>query len=211
MEHTIYVITNEVNGKEYVGVTSDLKRRWRRHRADARRGVERYLYHAMRKYEVEQFSIQVVDHAEAREQAYELEKQWIADLDTYHGEGYNMTPGGDGFSGTGEDHPMYGRTGEDHPMHGVTGEDHPGYATGADNPMHGLTGGDNPNSTLGNSAARVVKWYVANSTLTQAEIGEMFGVSDATVSMIKTGRRYPSVAPNPPADNGQLRLPLGAT
>jgi len=261
MEYTIYVITNEVNGKEYVGVTSDLKRRWRRHRGRARRGHNEHLYNAMRKHGADQFSIQPVEHVEAREQAFDVEKQWIADLDTYQGEGYNMTPGGDsGPEMTGERNPMYGRTGEDHPshghrlsgedhpMHGRTGEDHPAHGhrlsgedhpmhgrtgednpmhgrgnlvsgenngmhgrTGEDNPMHARTGEAHPQSKLTNNEASALKWYALNSILSQREIGQMFGVSRGSVGKIARGDRWPNLDPKPPADNGQLRLPLGAT
>jgi len=270
MEYTIYVITNEVNGKEYVGVTCDLERRWRQHKQNVRNKQSGHLYNAMRKYRIEYFSIQVVESAETREQACELEKQWIADLDTYHGAGYNMTEGGDrppvltgedhpmygrtgqdapmygreGVSGenhpmygvTGEDHPgsqltgednpmydngemiagednpMYGRTGQDAPLYGVTGEDHPAYGrTGEDHPMYGHTGQDSPTSKLSKSEASLLKWYALNSNLTLTEVGKMFGVHNSQVSRIKRGQNWPNLDPKPPADNGQLRLPLGAT
>jgi len=194
MEYTIYVITNEVNGKEYVGVTSQgVERRWREHKRAARKDENGHLYNAIRKYGADKFSVQPVEHFEARKQAFDVEKQWIADLDTYHGEGYNMSEGGELPPRlTGEDHPMYGRTGEDAPMYGRTGE-------------------DNPNSKLTSDEAGIIKWCALNSTFSQKEIGQMFGVSDGSVSKIKRGLRYPDIDPKPPAQNGQLRLPLGAT
>jgi len=206
MDYTIYVITNEVNGKEYVGVTSDLRGRWSSHKTAARKGHDTHLYNAMRKHGVDQFSIQPVEHVEAREQAFDVEKQWIADLDTFHGRGYNQTTGGDAPPLlTGEDAPLYGVTGEDHPTHGMTGKDSPAYG------RNDMSGEDNPAAKLTSDEASHVKWYSLNSSLSQREIGSIFGVSKTMVRYIKFGENWPNATPNPPADNGQLRLPLGAT
>jgi hypothetical protein len=107
---------------------------------------------------------------------------------------------------------MYGRTGEDHPMYGRTGEDAPRYGeTGEDHPMYGVTGKDHPNCKLSNDDARSLKWYALYTNLTQAEIGQKFAVSRGYVSEIKTENKRADLDPKPPADNGQLRLSLGAT
>ena len=56
----IYVITNDVNGKQYVGKTNfSLERRFREHIADSKRERcnKRPLYSAMNKYGVEHFHI----------------------------------------------------------------------------------------------------------------------------------------------------------
>jgi hypothetical protein len=95
---------------------------------------------------------------------------------------------------SGEDHPMHGRTGEDHPTHG-----------------HKLSGEDHPNSKLTNNEASAVKWYALNSTLSRKEIAQMFGVGSSSVGDIARDESWPNLDPKPPADNGQLRLPLGAT
>jgi len=211
MEYTIYVITNEVNGKEYVGVTCrSVKRRWSNHKSRARNGTKTHLYSAMRKHGVGQFLIQPVERAEIQERAFKLEKQWIADLDTYHGEGYNMTPGGEGTSG--KNNPMYGQTAEDYPNLQHAGKDNPMHGrTGEDAPAYGRTGEDCPNSKMSRDEASALKWYACYTTRTQTQIGEMFGVCSGQVSHIKSGKSWPNLDPKPPADNGQLRLPLGAT
>lgn len=222
MEYTIYVITNEVNGKEYVGVTSQgVEHRWAQHKSSAQRGVETHLYNAMRKYGAEGFLIQSVEHAEAQDKAFDLEKQWIADLDTYHGQGYNMSEGGESPPHlTGEDNPMYGRTGEDAPMYGrgdlVSGENNGMYGrgdlvSGEDHPMYGRTGENASNSSLSRKEAAQIKWYALATERTQRNIGARFGISARQVGHIKNGSRWPNLDPKPPADNGQLRLPLGAT
>jgi group I intron endonuclease len=93
----IYKITNTVNGKVYVGQTcAPLERRWREHKGDARtRTTCRYLHAAMRKYGYENFTIEVVDRSDSRDELAEKEIAWIAKLDAMNPEkGYNCTSGG---------------------------------------------------------------------------------------------------------------------
>lgn len=99
--YEIYVVTNGANGKKYVGQTGcGYEKRWKAHR-NASRTIDNYFYRAIRKYGVEQFSIEVVATCETREEANTLEIQWIADLRSLdREEGYNGMLGGDGSNPT---------------------------------------------------------------------------------------------------------------
>ena len=95
----VYLITNNVNGKVYVGKTvHTLKERWRPHLYWAKRGFKgMVLYSAIRKYGNEAFSIKELGVANTPEELNALERLQIA----CHGStdprvGYNMTVGGDG-------------------------------------------------------------------------------------------------------------------
>lgn len=93
----IYVITNDVNGKPYVGKTNfSLERRFREHIADSKRERcnKRPLYSAMNKYGVEHFHIEQLEECSADDSA-EREEYWITKLSTYGHTGYNATRGGD--------------------------------------------------------------------------------------------------------------------
>lgn len=60
----IYVITNQINGKQYVGkTTGTIKDRFRSHICDSkkRKCEKRPLYNAMRKYGIENFSIEQLE------------------------------------------------------------------------------------------------------------------------------------------------------
>jgi len=96
---TIYLITNLVNDKIYVGQTNQfLERRWTLHKCRARRneGYTAHLYNAMRKYGIDSFVIKEVMTCETSEQANYLESIWIILLDSMNPKvGYNMTSGGD--------------------------------------------------------------------------------------------------------------------
>ena len=88
----IYVITNDINGKQYVGKTNNsIAKRFKEHIKDGKR--ERYekrpLYSAMNKYGIEHFHIEGLEECSAEESA-EREKYWIAKLDTYGHNGYKI-------------------------------------------------------------------------------------------------------------------------
>lgn len=95
----IYVITNEVNGKQYVGKTTDtIEERYKGHLHDRSRPYieKRPLYDAMNKYGIEHFSIKQLEEC-SLDILEEREQYWINKLNTFH-QGYNATLGGDGKS-----------------------------------------------------------------------------------------------------------------
>lgn len=94
----VYRITNLINGKCYIGVTSrDPNFRWWEHQNTASSGKGFALHQAIRKYGSEHFSFEVICCTKSKEDLGLLEKQLIADNDSlcFGGHGYNMTPGGD--------------------------------------------------------------------------------------------------------------------
>lgn len=105
MPSSIYVVENLVNGKKYVGYTSQLpSKRWAEHIRQSRRGTDKLLYRAIRKYGVEKFSFSVVFETDDAFFAQNvMEAQLIRSLGTHAslGRGYNATWGGEGTSGLG--------------------------------------------------------------------------------------------------------------
>lgn len=93
----IYVITNDVNCKQYVGKTnSSIEKRFQEHIRNSRqkRYEKRPLYSAMNKYGIEHFHIGILEECSANESA-DREIYWIDKLCTYGHTGYNATRGGD--------------------------------------------------------------------------------------------------------------------
>ena len=94
----IYQITNNINGKIYVGKTikNNIQERWKEHLKDYKkpRCEKRPLYDAMNKYGSENFSIKELEECSA-EEASEKEIYWIEKLSSFK-YGYNATLGGDG-------------------------------------------------------------------------------------------------------------------
>lgn len=97
----IYKITNDINGKLYIGKTEllDPEKRWKEHLSDYKkdRNEKRPLYLAMKKYGEEHFHFEIIEETNNSE---EREKYWIETFRTYIGfkdcNGYNATLGGDG-------------------------------------------------------------------------------------------------------------------
>lgn len=93
----IYKITNDINGKMYVGKTDfSVEKRFKEHCGDSKRPREenKPLYRAMNKYGINHFHAEVVEEV-PNDILGEREAYWINKLDTYHN-GYNATLGGEG-------------------------------------------------------------------------------------------------------------------
>lgn len=95
---TIYLITNKINGKRYVGQTrTALKVRMSKHYSDAKcepgvTGIDA----AIRKYGQENFDVRVLCEC-PEDQLDRLERYYIEVYNTYNSNyGYNLTPGGQG-------------------------------------------------------------------------------------------------------------------
>lgn len=93
--YKIYLITNNENKKQYVGITKfSLEERFSQH---IKRGF--ILTEAIQKYGHQKFSIKLIEEVESAERAYELEQYYIKQYDTKVPNGYNLTDGGDGIFG----------------------------------------------------------------------------------------------------------------
>lgn len=92
----IYLVTNNINGKQYVGKTKyDIKTRWAQHKCEAKYLKPNvYFIRALHKYGIENFSIQEIEQCNDNE-LLEKEKYYISVYDTYKN-GYNSTLGGEG-------------------------------------------------------------------------------------------------------------------
>lgn len=102
----IYMITNKINNKSYIGLSIDIENRIKAHfsRAFTRdREYDKLLYRAIRKHGVESFSWRVLELCEEKE-LEQKEISWIEKFDTYKN-GYNETIGGEiGNMQKGEQH-----------------------------------------------------------------------------------------------------------
>jgi len=99
----VYLITNNVNNKKYVGVTTlKLNRRWDSHKSDSKR-LKYPLYRSIRKYGINNFSIKpikVIRHKNKNviiEKLNKLEIKYIKKYKSFiewNKGGYNLTRGG---------------------------------------------------------------------------------------------------------------------
>ena len=94
----IYLVTNKINNKKYVGLTiQTLKRRWKYHIEQANRNnikSEKSLHNAIRKYGEDIFQIQKIDFGTTKRDLENKERKWIKKLNTLIPNGYNISAGG---------------------------------------------------------------------------------------------------------------------
>jgi len=93
----IYVITNIVNGKQYVGLTNNLLKRWSSHRKAAGRCPA--LHSALKKYGLDAFVFTHLMDVFDLEHAKEIERELIALKGTKVPNGYNVSDGGESRQG----------------------------------------------------------------------------------------------------------------
>lgn len=118
----IYKITNEINGKAYIGQSNDIHRRWKEHRCKHSWKSNHVIYRAFKKYGIDNFTFEIVCECDI-ENLSNMERHYIKQFGTF-GNGYNETEGGEGISGfrhseetkrklseavMGENHHMYGK------------------------------------------------------------------------------------------------------
>lgn len=98
----IYCVTNNLNGKRYIGqTTKPLKERWYGHVAFSRnpRGYISYFHKAMAKHGVENFAITEVYRCSSQQELNRREAEAIQEYGTMAPNGYNLHPGGAPDSG----------------------------------------------------------------------------------------------------------------
>lgn len=121
----IYLVTNNVNGKRYIGKTTQaIEKRWYQHCKNAEYGIDTYLYRAIRKYGKDNFTVEVLCEGLDDEEILMIE---------HHSPEYNMTKGGDGGDTSsspnyrlsllnrdvsGVNNPNYGKRGPSSPNYG---------------------------------------------------------------------------------------------
>lgn len=99
-DYCVYLITCSASGKRYVGLTrAGVAIRFRNHKYKALKREGGALYHAIRKYGPEAFSVKTMAEGLDRRQACAVEIQLINKFNTRAPNGYNLTAGGEGAVG----------------------------------------------------------------------------------------------------------------
>lgn len=92
----VYVITNLVNAKRYVGKTNRPRVRWYEHRHDAKMGCSLAIHQAIRKHGEDRFTFEIVSEHGSEEEAFLAEVETIKRLESRGLRGYNENDGGRG-------------------------------------------------------------------------------------------------------------------
>ena len=94
----VYSVTNNKNGKRYIGQTiHTLQHRKIEHINKAKRGDGFYFHSSLRKYNFD-FTWETLVVSSSKGELNKLEKYYITKYDTFNNDtkGYNLTPGGEG-------------------------------------------------------------------------------------------------------------------
>ena len=92
----IYKITNLINGKVYIGLTTlTVEQRWKIHVRDSKTNTK-HLYKSIRKYGIDNFYVEKIDETDSFKELGELERKYIKEYQsTDPNKGYNLTAGGE--------------------------------------------------------------------------------------------------------------------
>jgi group I intron endonuclease len=91
----IYLITNKVNGRQYVGQSKcdDINKRWKQHKLCSKRYIGTHLYNAYIKHGIDNFIFKIICIC-FDEDCNKYEIEYIKKYNTLSPNGYNLTPGG---------------------------------------------------------------------------------------------------------------------
>lgn len=94
--HYLYRITNQLNGKVYIGQSSNPEYRWKQHKYDSQRTEPvQYIHRAIAKYGIKNFVFDVIAGCKTQEDADCAEDQLIIQYNSRNKEnGYNLKAGG---------------------------------------------------------------------------------------------------------------------
>lgn len=192
----VYKVTNKINNKVYIGITTKtLEYRKRIHIRDSKT-KNTYFYRALRKYGEDNFTWEIIDTAKTKEELEELEKYYISLYDSFNdkGKGYNTTSGGYSLyditeeekqrrseRAKGKNNPMYG---VESPMKGkhFTKEHKRKISESLKNSYRPhVIGGNNP------SAKKVINLDTNEIFNTLTEASEKYNISKQMISKVCNG------------------------
>lgn len=210
MKKAIYVITNKINGKQYIGQTIHPEKRWWEHRRRAITKYDAYPIHlAIKKYGEENFEFRVVEWTDDYDNR---EHELILEYNTLVPNGYNLIVGGHSPIMYEEDHPRNKVTNqmlesivEDLRKYTMTDVELSKKYCVSEKIISDINHGRShrlPNITypirtfnqrpnrLSEKQADEIKSLLLNSKLSYQEIADKIGTSKSIVYQINTGRNF---------------------
>mgnify|MGYP001569787640 CR=1 FL=1 len=194
----VYKLTNKINGKGYIGITSKtLESRFRGHLNHCRKGKIRYAIHnSLIKYGVDNFDKCTLYEGVSWKEIQVVERALIAEYGTYFPNGYNLTRGGGGTLGFKH---IVGRKMSKEAVK-RSAEKRRGQKRTDEMKKH-ISLGRIGKGLNNKAAASLTKGDVAvikcllNLNKSQTEIGCLFNIDQSAISKIKTGKHWSDITP----------------
>lgn len=189
----VYKVTNKVNGKVYIGrTTQSLSKRKSGHKSAAYTANEgSYFYRAIRRYGWESFLFEVIEEHTDIDALNAAEIRWIAEYNSTDRErGYNTSIGGE-HGGLG-----VVKTDDSKRKQAVTRRQNDYRFADLYEPKRNYnsrTGSANPRAKLDEGKVREIKRLFITTDLTDQEISERYGVSRPTINLIRVGHTWQHV------------------
>ena len=176
----LYILTNTVNGKQYVGRDCYLPNRTKEH-LKGKCSNCRSIHNAIKKYGADAFDVEIIQYPGISDEALNAVERWkIRQLHTLSPGGYNLTEGGEGNSNpsdetrqklseakTGENHPMYGK-----PLPEETKRKLSEVLKGENNPMYGKPSPKKGVPRSEETRRKISETLTANPTITRGMLGK---------------------------------------
>jgi len=165
----IYLLTNTVNDKQYIGQTIYLNRRMSEHR----KGMEQIIDRAIDKYGWEKFNLEILEDSIPEDKLSGKEREYIKKYNTFLGEGYNLREGGTDYIGRAN--PFYGKR--------HTKETK-------------IKMSENSSDLTPKEVREIKLMYRGNNNLTQNDLADEFDTAQYNISRIICGKRWGHITIN---------------
>lgn len=190
--YCVYCHRNKVNNKVYIGITNNIRNRWRNGKGYAD-GHNPLFSKAIAKYGWDGFEHIILHSGISLEEAKELEQKYIAEYKSnvyrYNNPsyGYNLTDGGEGFAGvdrSGDKNSFYGRHHSEETKK-ILSDIRIGYK----NPFYGRKLSDEEIHRLVDTKKREVICVTTGEIFESAsDAGRHFGISQSAISQCCNGK-----------------------
>lgn len=170
-KYFLYGIYNIINGKLYIGIAADCKKRWRRHITQTTQKIRYAIHWALLKYGVNNFIFREIEELENWDIACKAERLWIKSLKELGYQLYNETDGGEGTFGKrkyGADNPNFGKLMKPHVKQELL--------------KH--------RRKLTDEQIQEIQRLYAGSNYTQTKLSKQFNVSLTQIHRIVTGKSW---------------------
>lgn len=211
MKKAIYKITNDINDKVYIGQSNNPDARWRKHKADTINNIDigkSAIHDAMRSFGVEHFQLSVIGWFDDYN---EKEQYYIQEYNSIIPNGYNILSGGNEPPHKyGEDHhnSVYSQDLIDNIINDLLSHKYTqkqiedkynvnqqlitSINRGVTHRREGIQYPIIKTSKYhcDNNTIEAIRYLLANSVCTCAEIGAYFGFDTSTIKAINSGRNH---------------------